>query len=84
MTHQLENVWLIAEPVNRHAKALLYPWVIGRMTLLIPSQRLEDGWFRMGDLVQIDPEGWLTVTGRVSDFIIRGGKNISAVAIEGK
>ena len=44
--------------------------------------KTEDGWFRMGDLVQIDPEGWLTVTGRVSDFIIRGGKNISAVAIE--
>ena len=42
----------------------------------------EDGWFLMGDLVQIDSQGWLKVTGRVSDFIIRGGKNISAVAIE--
>ena len=42
----------------------------------------EDGWFLMGDLVEIDSQGWLKVTGRVSDFIIRGGKNISAVAIE--
>ena len=42
----------------------------------------EDGWFMMGDLVEIDSQGWLKVTGRVSDFIIRGGKNISAVAIE--
>ena len=42
----------------------------------------EDGWFLMGDLVEIEPEGWLRVTGRVSDFIIRGGKNISAVAVE--
>lgn len=42
----------------------------------------EDGWFLMGDLVEVEPEGWLRVTGRVSDFIIRGGKNISAVAVE--
>jgi len=42
----------------------------------------EDGWFLMGDLVEIDSQGWLKVTGRVSDIIIRGGKNISAVAIE--
>ena len=36
----------------------------------------------MGDLVEVNSEGWLKVTGRVSDIIIRGGKNISAVAIE--
>jgi len=42
----------------------------------------EDGWFLMGDLVHIDPEGWLTVVGRTSDTIVRGGKNISAVAVE--
>jgi acyl-CoA synthetase len=42
----------------------------------------EDGWFLMGDLVHIEPDGWLTVVGRTSDIIIRGGKNISAVAVE--
>jgi acyl-CoA synthetase len=36
----------------------------------------------MGDLVTIDDEGFLTVVGRTSDFIIRGGKNISAPAVE--
>ena len=36
----------------------------------------------MGDVVEIDGDGYLTVVGRVSDFIIRGGKNISAVAVE--
>ena len=36
----------------------------------------------MGDLVTIDDEGYLTVVGRTSDFIIRGGKNISAPAVE--
>jgi acyl-CoA synthetase len=41
-----------------------------------------DGWMRMGDLATIDAEGYLTVTGRTSDFIIRGGKNISAAQVE--
>jgi acyl-CoA synthetase len=41
-----------------------------------------DGWMLMGDLVTIDDEGFLTVVGRTSDFIIRGGKNISAPAVE--
>lgn len=41
-----------------------------------------DGWMLMGDLVEIDPEGYLTVIGRISDIIIRGGKNISAPAVE--
>ncbi len=42
----------------------------------------EDGWMLMGDIVRIDAEGVLTVIGRTSDFIIRGGKNISAPAVE--
>jgi acyl-CoA synthetase len=41
-----------------------------------------DGWMLMGDVVTVDDEGWLTVVGRTSDFIIRGGKNISAPAVE--
>ncbi|WP_433045906.1 class I adenylate-forming enzyme family protein [Dactylosporangium sp. CS-033363] len=42
----------------------------------------EDGWMLMGDLVTIDEEDYLRVVGRTSDFIIRGGKNISAAAVE--
>ncbi len=41
-----------------------------------------DGWMLMGDIVEIDDQGYLTVVGRTSDFIIRGGKNISAPAVE--
>ena len=36
----------------------------------------------MGDIVEIDDDGYLSVVGRTSDFIIRGGKNISAPAVE--
>ena len=42
----------------------------------------EDGWMLMGDYVEIDGDGWLTVIGRSADFIVRGGKNISAPAVE--
>jgi acyl-CoA synthetase len=41
-----------------------------------------DGWVLTGDVCEIDGEGYLTVTGRASDIIIRGGKNISAAQVE--
>lgn len=41
-----------------------------------------DGWMRMGDICELDSEGYLRLAGRTSDFIIRGGKNISAVEVE--
>ena len=37
---------------------------------------------RMGDICELDADGYLTLTGRTSDFILRGGKNISAVQVE--
>jgi acyl-CoA synthetase (AMP-forming)/AMP-acid ligase II len=40
------------------------------------------GWFRTGDLATVDPEGWLTVVGRIKDIIIRGGENIAAADVE--
>ncbi len=40
-----------------------------------------DGWFRTGDLATID-DGWVTITGRLGDRIIRGGENISASEVE--
>lgn len=41
-----------------------------------------DGWMLTGDRCSIDTDGYLTVRGRASDFIIRGGKNISAAQVE--
>jgi fatty-acyl-CoA synthase len=41
-----------------------------------------DGWFISGDLGRFDAEGYLWLTGRVKDVIIRGGHNIDASLIE--
>lgn len=48
------------------------------------NQRLytDDGFLQMEDIVRVDEAGYLTVIGRIGDFIIRGGKNISAAAVE--
>ena len=38
---------------------------------------------RTGDLGRFDPQGYLSITGRIKDVIIRGGENISPALVEG-
>jgi acyl-CoA synthetase (AMP-forming)/AMP-acid ligase II len=42
----------------------------------------DEGWCRSGDLGRLNSEGYLRVTGRVQDIIIRGGSNISVREVE--
>lgn len=42
----------------------------------------QDGWIRTGDLGFFDEEGYLSVTGRLKDMLIRGGENIYPREIE--
>ena len=41
-----------------------------------------DGFFRTGDLARIDSDGYVSITGRLKDLIIRGAVNISPVETE--
>jgi non-ribosomal peptide synthetase component E (peptide arylation enzyme) len=46
------------------------------------AHSFEFGWFHSGDLARMDDEGYVRITGRKKDLIIRGGTNISAVEVE--
>jgi cyclohexanecarboxylate-CoA ligase len=41
-----------------------------------------DGWFKTGDRATLDADGYLSITGRSKDVIIRGGENLSPAEIE--
>ncbi len=41
-----------------------------------------DGWFKTGDLAKLDEAGYVSITGRSKDIVIRGGENIPVVEVE--
>ncbi|WP_415654050.1 beta-ketoacyl synthase N-terminal-like domain-containing protein, partial [Saccharomonospora xinjiangensis] len=64
-------------------------WVKGPTVMLgyhnqpeATAAALRDGWYRTGDLAVRDELGYLTITGRIKELIIRGGENIHPAEIE--
>ncbi len=46
------------------------------------NQPTPDGWFDTGDLARMNADGYIRITGRAKDIIIRGGENVPVVEIE--
>lgn len=46
------------------------------------TEALVEGWLHTGDVGHLDDDGYLFITGRIKDMIIRGGENIAPAEIE--
>jgi rifamycin polyketide synthase module 1/2/3 len=46
------------------------------------DKALRNGWYHTGDLARADRNGFVTITGRLKELIIRGGQNIAPAEIE--
>ncbi len=68
-------LWVAAERPDLVRRAV----VIGTSTVV---GRTAAGFFRTGDMACLDADGYVRITGRLKDMIIRGGVNISPVPIE--
>jgi fatty-acyl-CoA synthase len=60
------------------------PWVAARYHDLDQESDkwTADGWFRTGDIVTIDPAGYVKITDRIKDLVKSGGEWISSIDLE--
>ncbi len=57
--------------------------MLGYLNHTGPQDKLADaGWLRSGDLATMDANGYISIVGRASEMIIRGGENLSPSEIE--
>jgi len=83
----------IADPLTGDVRAtgeIGEIWVRGYQTMTgffgMPEETrktiTDDGWLKTGDLATMDDRGYLRITGRLKDMIIRGGMNLYPAEIE--
>lgn len=46
------------------------------------AEAIRDGWFRTGDIVQIDEDGFVHIVDRAKDVVLRGGENVYCGEVE--
>lgn len=69
----------IGEALLRSRGAMTGYWNEPAMT---SSRMTEDGWYRSGDFMWSDPQGYYFMVGRGGDIIIRGGAKVALIEVE--
>ena len=46
------------------------------------ADAIQDGWFRTGDIAQIDEDGFVYIVDRAKDMVLRGGENVYCSEVE--
>ena len=46
------------------------------------AEAIVDGWFRTGDIVDIDDDGFVFIVDRAKDMVLRGGENVYCAEVE--
>jgi len=68
----------VGEIISRSPKVMKGYWRNEKAT----AEALKGGWMHTGDLASMDEDGYMYLSGRKKDMIIRGGENIYPVEIE--
>jgi len=58
------------------------PWIARAYYGEDVPEKFDEGWLRTGDIANVDPDGWVTITDRSKDVIKSGGEWISSVELE--
>ena len=73
-------------PTGEHGELWARGYMVMKGYYNMPEQTAAaitaDGWLRTGDQASIDAEGYVRITGRIKDLIIRGGENIAPKEVE--
>lgn len=81
--HPLEGVAVRLEPDTQRvllAGPMLFSGYLGQPELTAAT--LREGWLHTNDHGHLDPQGQLSIAGRLDDIIISGGVNVSLAAVE--
>jgi len=46
------------------------------------AEAIEDGWFRTGDIAEVDADGFVYIVDRAKDMVLRGGENVYCSEVE--